>query len=84
MAIVVPTPNYPVGETIMVLGDSQLPCANDTDGTQLPCSPSQLLQTDAAIKTLAKTNEVESGLLEEKVVSPTEVKTLKSKFICSV
>ena len=64
----------------MVLGDSQLPCACDTDGTQLPCSPSQLLQTDAAIKTLATTHAIEVDRLEEKAVSTTEVKTFKNKL----
>lgn len=39
-------------KSILVLSDSMLPHASDYDGTQLPCSPSQLMNTDVAMETL--------------------------------
>lgn len=47
---------------IQVLGDSQLPVAAPDNETQLPCSPTSLLKTDAAQKTLSEVETKEAAL----------------------
>ena len=42
-----------------------LPTAMDMDGTQLPCSPSQLLNTDAALQTLKEVDDHEKAVEEQ-------------------
>ena len=49
----------------MVLSDTQLPPCFGNVETQLPCSPSQLLQTDAALETLRCLDAHESEVAKE-------------------
>ena len=51
--------------TVMVLSDSQLPPCFGNVETQLPCSPSQLLQTDAALETLRSLDAHEKEVAKE-------------------
>ena len=59
-----------VAEVTTVLSDSQAPSASPADETQLPCSPSHLLNTDVALQTLLaldacdQTREQEARVLE--------------------
>lgn len=52
-------------EPIVVLSDSQLPYGGDADGTLLPCSPSSLLSTNAALDTLKSQDEHDKQVEEE-------------------
>ena len=49
----------------MVLSDTQLPPCFGNVETQLPCSPSQLLQTDAALETLRRLDAHDSEVSKE-------------------
>ena len=53
-------------EPVLVVSDSLLPTATPHDDTLLPCSPSQLLNTDVAAKTL-QSMETHEKSVEEKV-----------------
>ena len=44
-------------QVTMVLSDSMLPPGTSQDDTLLPCSPSQLLNTDVAIATLKSVDQ---------------------------
>ena len=50
---------------ITILSDSMVPMAMDMDGTQLPCSPSELLSTDAALKTLKDVDDHDKATEEQ-------------------
>ena len=47
-----PSPVECSPKCIQILSDSMVPTAYELDGTQLPCSPSQLMNTDVAMQTL--------------------------------
>ena len=52
-------------DAITILSDSMIPTAMDVDGTQLPCSPAQLMNTDPALNTLKNVDDHDSAMQEE-------------------
>ena len=52
-------------EPIHVVSDSLLPTASDHDGTQLLCSPSQLLNTSVTMETLKDLDNHEKAVQDK-------------------
>jgi hypothetical protein len=60
-----PTPEPEQSAPIHVVSDSMLLTASDNDGTQLLCSPSQLLNTSVAMETLKDLDDHDKALQEQ-------------------
>ena len=67
------TPNV-----VHVISDSLMPFGGDQDGTQLPCSPSDLLATDIAQKTVKGVDEHDKAMQAH--VSSSEARWFQSLY----